>query len=100
MDYDIKLQHRKGSKMIAADALSRRADWSTGIEQDNVDVVALPEHLWIKLVDTELQDAVFKAQKNDELAREAIQKISDPLISPQYWTIESSGLDSSTCLLF
>src|SRR6266705_761337 len=100
MDYDIKLQHRKGSEMIAADALSRRADWSTGIDQDNVDVVALPENLWIKLVDTELQDAVIEAMRTDELAQEAILKVSDPSISPQRWTMESSGPDSSTRLLF
>ena len=100
MDYDIKLQHKAGSKMIAADALSQHTDWSTGLEQDNVDVVALPDTLWIKLVDTELQDAVVEAQKKDDLAQEAIQKISDPSISPQHWTIESQGPDSSTHLLF
>ena len=100
MDYDIKLQHRKGSKIIATNTLSRCADWSTGIDQDNVDVVALPENLWIKLVDTELQDAVVEATRTDELAQEAILKVSDPSISPQHWTMESSGSDSSTRLLF
>ncbi len=45
MDYDLKLQHKAGSKMIVADALSRRADWSKGIDQDNVDVVALSDAL-------------------------------------------------------
>jgi len=47
MDYDIKLQHKAGSKMIVADALSRRADWSKGLEDDNDQVVALPDNLWI-----------------------------------------------------
>ena len=47
MDYDVKLQHKKGSKMIAADALSRQADWQKGIEHDNEQVVALPETVWI-----------------------------------------------------
>jgi len=100
MDYDIKLQHRKGSKMIAADTLSRHADWFTGIDQENVDVVTLLENLWIKLMDTELQDAIVDAMRTDELAQEAILKVSDPLISPQHWTMESSGPDSSTRLLF
>src|SRR6266540_704741 len=100
MDYDLKLQHKAGSKMIVADALSRRADWSKGIDQDNVDVVALPDALWIKLVDTELQDAVADAQKNDELAQEAVRGLTDPSVSPSCWTIVPSGSDSSTRLMF
>src|SRR6266545_5530387 len=100
MDYDLKLQHKAGSKMIVADALSRHADWSKGIDQDNVDMIALPDALWIKLVDTELQDAVANAQKNDELAQEALRGLTDPSVSPSRWTIVPSGTDSSTCLMF
>ncbi len=99
MDYDLKLQHKAGSKMIVADALSRCADWSKGLDQDNVDVVALPA-LWIKLVDMELQDTVANVQKNDELAQEAACSLTDPSVSLSHWTIEASGPDSSTCLLF
>src|SRR6266545_8145952 len=100
MDYDLKLQHKAGSKMIVTNALSQCADWSKGIDQDNVDVVALPDALWIKLVDTELQDAVADAQKNDELAQEALRGLTDPSVSPSRWTIVPSGSDSSTRLLF
>ena len=100
MDYDLKLQHKAGSKMIVADALSQRTDWSKRIDQDNVDVVALPDTLWIKLVDMELQDAVADVQKNDELAQEALRSLTDPLVSPPHWTIVPSGSDSSTCLMF
>ncbi len=85
MDYDLKLQHKAGSKMIVTDALSRRADWSKGLDQDNIDVVALPDTLWIKLVDTELQDAVADAQKNNELAQEATRGLTDPSVSPSRW---------------
>ncbi len=97
MDYDLKLQHKAGSKMIVADALSRHADWLKGIDQDNVDVVALPDALWIKLVDTELQDAVADVQKNNKLA---LRSLTDPSVSPSRWTIVSSGSDSSTHLIF
>ena len=45
MDYDLKLQHKAGSKMIVTDALSQCADWLKGIDQDNVDVVTLPDAL-------------------------------------------------------
>ena len=91
---------KKGSKMVVADALSRRADWSTGLEHDKEDVVALPESLWIKIVDTELQDAVAAAQKEDNLVQDAVSTLSEPSVSPQHWTIETSGPDSSTRLLF
>ena len=100
MEYDLKLQHKKGSKMVVADALSWQADWSTGLEHDNEDVVALPESLWVRLVDMELQDAVAAVQKEDTLVRDAVSKLSDPLVSPQCWTIETSIPDSSTHLLF
>ena len=100
MDYDLKLQHKAESKMIVTDALSRCTDWSKGIDQDNVDVVALPDTLWIKLVDMELQDAVADAQKNDKLAQEALCGLTDPSVSLSHWTIVLSGSDSSTCLMF
>jgi len=45
MDYEIKLQHKAGSKMIVAHALSQRADWLKGIEGDNNQVVTLPNNL-------------------------------------------------------
>ena len=96
----LKLQHKAESKMIVADALSRRADWLKGIDQDNVDVVTLSDTLWIKLVDMELQDAVADMQKNDELAQEALRSLTDPLVSPSRWTIVPSGSDSSTRLMF
>ena len=81
--------------MIVADALSRCADWSKEIDQDNVGVVALPDALWVKLVDMELQDAVADVQKNDELAQEALRSLTDPSVSPSHWTIVPSGSDSS-----
>jgi len=82
MEYDLKLQHKKGSKMVVADALSRRADWSTGLEHDNKGVITLPESLWVRLVDMELQDAVAVGQQEDNLVRDAVAKLSDPSVSP------------------
>ena len=63
-------------------------------------MVALPESLWIKIVDTELQDAVAVAQKKDNLVQDTVSRLSEPSVSPQRWTIETSGPDSSTHLLF
>ena len=99
-DYLIKLQHKKESKMVAADVLSWCADWSKGLEHDNEEVVALPDNLWIRLLDTELRDAVSDAMKTDEVAREAMKRLSSADVSPTTWTIEKPGSDSSTPLLF
>ena len=54
---------------------------------------------WIKLVDTEIQDAVADAQKNDELAQKVVRGLTDPSVSPSCWTIVLSAPDSSTHLL-
>ena len=86
--------------MVAADALSRRADWSKGLEHDNEEVVALPDNLWIHLLDTELRDAVTDVMKTDDIAQEAIKRLSSADVSPTIWTIEKPGPDSSTPLLF
>src|SRR6266571_3208375 len=100
MDYDIKLQHKAGSKMIVADALSQHADWSKGLEDDNDQVIALPDNLWIRLLDTELRDAVAKGLTNDSTAQKAMKFLSKTEVSPTNWTLENSGQDSTTLFLF
>ena len=88
MEYDIKLTHKKGEQMIVANALSRRADHSSGVKEDNENVTALPEDLWIRLLDTELRDAVAIAQKGDTYAQEVLESLNDQSQSPIKWTIE------------
>src|SRR6266571_3187413 len=100
MDYYIKLQHKAGSKMIVADALSRRADWSKGLEDDNDQVIALPDNLWIRLLDMEIRNTVAKGLTNDSTAQEAMKRLSETEVSPTNWTLENSGQDSTTPFLF
>ena len=85
MEYDIKLQHKAGRQMIVADVLSRQSDYDHSKEgkDEEKPVTALPEELWIRLLDMELQDAVAKAQVNDELALEVLQKFSTPSNPPE-----------------
>ena len=42
--------------MIQSDALSRRPDYIPEKDDDNEDVVLLPEELFISLIDTDLQE--------------------------------------------
>ena len=46
MEYDVKLQHRKGKMMVVADALSWRADHAKEIEIKET-ITALSNNLWM-----------------------------------------------------
>ena len=100
MEYDIKLCHKPGKKMIPADALSRRHDHAEGLKDDNEPTLALPEDLFIQVLDLELQDAVMKAQEDDETAQEALARLSDPSHSPTKWMIEEGFRDGLKCLFY
>ena len=45
-EYDLEIHHIKGTSNGCADALSRRPDYNQG-EDDNKDVVVLPNHLFV-----------------------------------------------------
>ena len=97
MEYDVKLQHRKGKTMVVADALSRRADHAKGIEIKET-ITALPDNLWIQLLDQELQDAVAKLQTTDTTAQEVTSELSKHILSSDDWTIEDGP--NGTKILF
>ena len=46
-EYDLEIHHIKGTLNGCANALSRRADYNQG-EDDNKDVVVLPDHLFVR----------------------------------------------------
>ena len=75
--------------MVIADALSRRSDHSIGVKEDNEQVTALPEDLWIHLLDMELQDAVAKSLSRDDYALDVLSKLNDPSQSPVKWSSET-----------
>ena len=58
-EYDIKLIHTPGHKMIQSDALSWRPDLCPEEDKDNQDVIILPNKLFINLVDLELQKKIY-----------------------------------------
>jgi hypothetical protein len=72
--FDIKLVHIPGKKNIQADSLSRRPDLCPQ-ETDNEDVIVLPEHLFVNLIDMELQKKIANAKNMDYDVAEAIKEL-------------------------
>ena len=71
-EFDIKLVHIQGKKNIQVDALSRRPDLCPE-GTDNKNVVVLPEHLFVNLINTELQKRIANTKNMDYNATEAIK---------------------------
>ena len=58
-EFDVKLIHQLGSKMILSDALSWRPDFIPDKDTDNENMTLLPEHFFLNLLDLTLQDRVL-----------------------------------------
>jgi hypothetical protein len=73
-EFDIKLIYIPGKKNIQADSLLRRPDlYPQGT--DNEDVIVLLEHLFINLINMELQKKIANAKNMDYDAAEAIKEL-------------------------
>jgi Integrase zinc binding domain len=72
--FDIKLVHIPGKKNIQANSLSWRPDLCPQ-GTDNKDVIVLPEHLFVNLINMELQKKIENAKNMDYNAAEAIKKL-------------------------
>ena len=64
-EFDIKLVHVPGIKMVLSDALPQRPDLCPEEDNDNSDVVVLPEHLFVNLIDVDLQERIANANELD-----------------------------------
>ena len=53
-EFDVKLVHTRGNKMVQSDALSRWPDLCPEEDNDNEDIVMLPDELFVSLIDTDL----------------------------------------------
>ena len=71
-EFDIKLVHTPGHKMIQSDALSRRPDFIPDKDTNNENVMMLPDNLFIHLLDIDLQRRIANAQDNDDEVTKAL----------------------------
>ena len=58
--------------MVQSDALSRRPDLCPEEDNDNEDIVMLPDELFVSLIDTDLQERIAMADDLDGNAAEAL----------------------------
>ena len=82
--------------MVQSDALSRRPDLCPEEDNDNEDVIMLPENVFIDLIDEGLQRRIAKANDLDKDAMDALQLLlMDPPISKtkelEDWTLDISN---------
>ena len=64
-EFDIKMVHIPGGKMIQSDALSQRPDYIPEEDHDNENRILLPEDMFVNLMDLDVQDRIANTDKYD-----------------------------------
>ena len=72
-EFDLKLVHLPGHKMVQSDALSRRPDLCPEEDTDNENIVMLPHNMFVNLIDTDLQERIATSDDLDGNAAEALK---------------------------
>ena len=75
-EFNVKLIHQSGLKMIQSDALFRRPDFVLAKDTDNKNMTLLPENLFLNILDLTLQDRVLNLGQLDDFLRNFF--IDDP----------------------
>ena len=63
LEFDVKLVHTPGNKMVQSDALPWRPDLCPDEDNGNEDIIILPDDMFLNLIDTNLQENI--AMSND-----------------------------------
>jgi hypothetical protein len=95
--YDMKLVHVPGSQMVQSDTLSQRADLYPDEDNNNEDMMLLPDDLFIKVIDTEMHDLLVTALMKDDLVKSAVEALKTGGVPPiksafTDWKLEDSLL--------
>ena len=94
-EFDVKLVHTSGSKMIQSDALSRRPDLCPDEDNDNENIIMLPDELFLNLIDADLQEKIALSKDFDANAAEALKLLLDTAPTAMTdglndWNVETS----------
>uniref|UniRef100_A0A0W0GD21 Uncharacterized protein n=1 Tax=Moniliophthora roreri TaxID=221103 RepID=A0A0W0GD21_MONRR len=80
--FDLRLVHVPGREMVQSDALSRRDDHVQGIDDDNDDVILLPERLFINVVDLDLQAKLKDRLGSDDFHKMTLESLTTKGLPP------------------
>ena len=72
-EFNIKLIHMPGAKMIQSDALSWWPDFIPKEDNDNEDRILLPEEMFVNLMDLNLQDRIASSKNYDSDVKNALE---------------------------
>ena len=99
LEFDIKLVHTPGTKKILSDALSRWPDFCPDEYHDNEDIVMLPDHMFLQLIDLDLQQKIVLSDSLDQQALDTLTfLLNDSLTVPlplkqdlKDWTVHTDN---------
>ena len=74
-EFDIKLIHLPGSKMIQSDALSQRPDHGIEGQLEEEGKIMLPENMSINLLDADLQERILNGKELDMDVKNAMETL-------------------------
>ena len=74
-EFDIKLIHLPGSKMIQSDALSQQPDHGIEGQLEEEETIMLPENMFVNLLDTELQERILNGKELDIDVKNAMETL-------------------------
>ena len=72
LEFDVKLVHTPGNKMVQSDALSRGPDLCPDNDTDNENRIMLPDNMFLNLIDMDLQQKIAMTDDLDGSAAEAL----------------------------
>ena len=87
LEFDVKLVHQPGSKMIQSDVLSRQLDLIPEVDHDNENIMLLPDNLFLNLLDVTLQECVLSLGQVDDFLK-TFSPTDPPFGSPDDWKFE------------
>jgi hypothetical protein len=77
MEFDVKLVHTAGPKMVQSDALSRQPDYTPENDTDNKNITLLTDNLFVNLIDVDLQNRIMNRTDMDKDTIDALSYILD-----------------------
>lgn len=80
--FDLRLVHVPGTTLIAADTLSRNPRFAVDTDEEDEPIVMLPDHLFLQVVDVDLQQQLIDASTKDSMITHTLKAKENGLPLP------------------